>query len=115
MDQEGAGIESHSTSVLESNEREVQELSEAEELERTYEIHRENFISMCVMRAEELSPEQRLRVAEYMRNHQGHWMFWNDDDVYVVDAEVQGNFWVITFCSIDSNEVANESVEKVPV
>lgn len=87
-----------------SNEPEKkQRTPEQQERDLHLEQNRERFIAECVEQAEELSDARVAVVSEYLRTHSGTWQSYDDDQVYVSSAGIEGDRWHVEFGIIDSH------------
>ncbi len=72
------------------------ERSEDEQQTARENACRERFIQDWVMTSE-LTPEQKVFVANYVNTEPGAWREYNGTDFKVVEARIEGGIWKVSF------------------
>ncbi|MDQ7814753.1 MAG: hypothetical protein RDU25_03050 [Patescibacteria group bacterium] len=65
--------------------------------------HVELFIQHHLAETDLLNEEQKAAVVAYVKSHNGTWLHYDDDGVYVHDfqVDVEGNKVIFTFCVVE--------------
>lgn len=74
------------------------------------------FIDEYIAGTGALSPENEVFVAEYLRTHHGLWEKYDDEEVYLSKAKIEGNLLRLDFCQVIEGQPYNlqEEVIELP-
>lgn len=75
------------------------------------------FLGEYITGTGKLSPEHEAFVTEYMKTHPGMWEKYDDDEVYLSKARLEGNKLHLDFCQVIEGQPFNlqEEVIELPV
>lgn len=91
------GLKEQGSSPMEASAVPLErEMSEDEQQTARENASREKFLQDWVM-SSALTPEQKIIVAEHVNTKPGAWREYNGSDFKVVEAEVKGGAWKVSF------------------